>query len=135
VAQQVYQMITEALARGLIPGGLEQTPLTLVLVAEGYVYGAGHEFLSSVAAADRIATSMPLRSKTFPAGVMAARKAIFVAVSGAAVTQAVLCTSVGNAAANRLVARYDLPAPFAPTGGDLTIEWDADGVLSLSGTP
>lgn len=135
MADHVYPMITEALARGLISGGLEQTPVVLVLVDASYTYDAAHEFLASVASGSRVATSMALRAKTFAAGVFVARKAVLMAVTGATVTQAVACTSLGNAVVNRLIACWQLPVAFVPSGSDVSVEWDADGVLSLSGAP
>lgn len=94
-----------------------------------------HQYLSSIPAPARVATSPLLAGKTSTAGVAGASNTVFTALTGAVVHAVVLFQDTGDPATSRLIAyNNEYPSlPFTPNGGDLTIEWDsgADRIFRL----
>lgn len=87
---------------------------------------AAHQFLSSIAGGDRIATSGNLTTKTVTAGVFDADDVTFTAVSGTQVGAIVIYKDTGVAATSPLLAYIDTATglPLTPSGADVTVSWD-----------
>lgn len=99
----------------------------------GYVYDAAHDNLDDVTGmATPVATSGALANKTNVDGVADADDFTLSAVSGSAITQAVLYRDTGVASTSRLLAHYDTGGfPTTPNGGDINVVINAGGLFSL----
>lgn len=116
-------------------GGSGTTGLYVALVDTGtYTYSSSDEFYSSVASA-QVGTEVELGTKTFTNGLLDAADSTFTAVSGS--TAEALVLFVKNAGANttwRLFAYIDTGVtglPVTPNGGDITVAWNASGIVQL----
>lgn len=85
------------------------------------------QFLSSIPAGARVATSANLTGKTTAAGVADADDVTFTAVTGASIEAVVLYQDTGSATTSRLIGYIDTAAglPVTPSGGDITVVWDS----------
>lgn len=94
------------------------------------------EFLSDITAGARIATSGNLTTKTVTAGVVDAADITISSVSGATVESLVVYKDTGTDATSPLIAFIDTTSdaslPFTPNGGDVTIQWNASGIVSIA---
>ena len=89
---------------------------------------ATDDFLDDIGAGARIATSGNFASKTTTDGVFDAADVTLSAVAGASVESIVIYNdSPAGDAAKHLIAYIDVATglPFTPSGGDVTIQWDA----------
>lgn len=86
-----------------------------------------HEFLSSISAPARIATSSALTAKTKALGIAGAANVIYPAVTGASIEAIVIYQDTGSPATSRLIAYIDSATglPVIPNGGDINLNWDA----------
>lgn len=103
--------------------------IVLVLVDHGSdtPLPATDDFLDDILAAARIATSSAFTAKTVTNGVADAADVTLTAVSGASVESIVIYKSTGVETTSNLIAFIDTATglPFTPSGGDVTIQWDA----------
>ena len=85
-----------------------------------------HEFLSSIAAGARIATSAALTAKTKALGVAGAANVVWGAVTGASIEAVALYQDTGNEATSRVIAYIDTATglPVTPNGSDINLNWD-----------
>lgn len=89
---------------------------------------ATDDFLDDITAGARIATSGNFASKTTTDGVFDAADVTLTAVSGASVESIVIYNDTpATEAGKHLIAYIDVATglPFTPSGGDVTIQWDA----------
>ena len=89
---------------------------------------ATDDFLDDILAGARIATSGNFASKTTTDGVFDAADVALTAVSGASVESIVIYNDTpATEAGKHLIAYIDVATglPFTPSGGDVTIQWDA----------
>ena len=89
---------------------------------------ATDDFLDDIVAGARIATSGNFASKTTTDGVFDAADVALTAVSGASVESIVIYNDTpATEAGKHLIAYIDVATglPFTPSGGDVTIQWDA----------
>lgn len=109
-----------------------------VLIDEGtYTYSAAHDYYNDVVAG-AIGTPQALASKTVgvvAAGVFDAANVTFTAVTGASVEAILLFQQNGGANSTwPLIGLIDQVAsglPVTPNGGDITITWNASGILQI----
>ena len=99
-----------------------------VLVTSAYAPNkATHEFLSTITAAQQVATSPALTAKTWAAGVADAADTVFAAVAAGKVGAAVVVVKdTGNAATSPVIAYIDSASsglPVTPNGGDINLIW------------
>lgn len=97
-----------------------------VLVTSAYVADlATHQFLSSVGAGTRLATSGNLGTKTVTAGVADAADVTYTAASGGTVAAVVIYKDTGAEGTSRLICFIDTGTnlPLVLNGGDVTIQW------------
>lgn len=85
------------------------------------------QFLSSIAAGARIATSAALSAKTKALGVAGAANVVYSAVTGASIEAIVVYQDTGVEGTSRLIAYIDTATglPVTPNGGDINLNWDA----------
>jgi hypothetical protein len=94
-------------------------------------FGSGHEFVSDLTGASIIARSGNLAGKTVTSGVFDANDITVTAVSGSAFTHVILYKDSGADASSPLVAIFDI-ASFTPTGGDVSVIFNASGLFSIA---
>lgn len=107
------------------------------LIDEGtYTYAATHDFLDDVSGI--IGTAQTIATPTVgtvAAGVFDGDNVTFTAVSGASVESILLYKDTGAAATSPLIGLIDQVSaglPVTPNGGDITITWNASGILSIA---
>ena len=89
------------------------------------------EFVSDLTGASIIARSGNLAGKTTTNGVADANDFTVTAVSGSAFTHVILYADSGSDATSRLLAVFDV-ASFTPTGGDISVIFNASGLFSIA---
>lgn len=133
MANVIYPKYKEALLSGGSNTGLNGTlKVTLVDLAD-YTYNAAHAFINDVPSGARVA-SATLASKTYTDGTLDAADATFSAVTGDVSEALILWIDTGTESTSRLVAFFDTGVtglPVTPNGGDITVTWNASGILSL----
>jgi len=113
--------------------------LCLVNIAAGhYVYSASDQFLSAIAAGDRIAISAQLTTPSVSNGIFNAGNTVFSAVpAGPAAGAFVLFVDTGNPATSTLVAYFDSYSglPITPSGADINVAFPTgtDKIFALVG--
>lgn len=99
-----------------------------------YTYSAAHQFFSSLSGI--VGTDQRIVSPTAVNGTFDGGDVTYTAVSGASVEALVIYRK--NSGANttwRLVAYIDTSVtglPVTPNGGDITVTWNASGILTIS---
>lgn len=108
-----------------------------VLIDEGtYTYAATHDFLNDVTGV--IGTAQTITTPTVgtvAAGVFDGDNVTFTAVAGASVESILLYKDTGVSSTSPLIGLIDQVSaglPVTPNGGDITITWNASGILSIS---
>lgn len=137
MANAVYPKYKEAILGGAANSALTgsgTTGLFAALVDTGtYTYSSAHEFYSSLSGI--VGTDQEVTTPTLTNGLLDGGNVTYTAVSGNSVEAIVLYRK--NAGANttwRLVAYIDTGQtglPVTPNGGDITITWNASGIVQL----
>lgn len=94
-------------------------------------FSSAHEFVSDLTGGSIIARSGNLAGKTVTSGVLDANDLTVTAVSGSAFTHVILYKDSGADASSPLVAIFDV-ASFTPTGGDISVIFNASGLFSIA---
>ena len=134
----IYPLYKQALLAGDANADLDNNTTTdgvyVALIDTGvYTYSASHQFYSSLSGI--VGTPQRITSPTVTNGVLDGGDVTFTAVSGNSVEALIIYRQ--NAGANttwRLVAYIDTGVtglPVTPNGGDITIQWNASGILAL----
>lgn len=92
-----------------------------------------HQDEADITDAGIVATAT-LASKTIAAGVWDAADTVFSAVSGDEAEEVHLWQDTSTDTTSPLVCRFDTFSsgmPVTPNGGDITIQWNASGILAL----
>jgi hypothetical protein len=90
------------------------------------------EFVGDLTGASIVARSGALAGKTTTNGVFDANDVTVTAVSGSAFTHVVLYDDTpATDAAKQLICVFDI-ASFTPTGGDVSVIWNASGLFSIA---
>jgi hypothetical protein len=128
------QGILQATANTPLTGTVKQT---FVDITAGYAYNAAHDFVDDLGANDNpnYGAATTLANKTFVNGLFDADDTTTTALTGAADLGAiVLYVDSGVEATSRLVLFLDTSItgmPFTPSGGDVTVQWNASGIFQL----
>lgn len=127
MANALYDKAREAFLAGDLDWDANTIKCVLVDTGAYTVDLAAHQYLSSIAAGARIATSGALAGKTVAAGVADADDVTIATVTGATVEALVIYQDTGSEATSRLIAYIDTATglPLTPNGGNVTIAWDA----------
>ena len=133
----MFDLGLEALWAGSIDYLTDNIKVVLVQHATDTPVPATDEFLSDILIGARKATSGNLATKTVTAGVIDAADITLTAVaSGGTVESIVVYKDTGTATTSTLIAYIDTTSdsslPFTPNGGDVTISWNASGIVSIA---
>lgn len=133
MANAIYDKYKEIVLSTQTNTSLSTGTVKVALVDAGtYTFSQSHQFLSSLSGV--IGTAQTLGTKTFTNGVFDAADVTFTAVSGASVEALVIYVDTGVAGTSPLVAYLDTGftgLPVTPSGGDITIAWNASGIFKL----
>ncbi len=128
----VYPKFKEGLIQGTSGTALTGT-LKAALVDTGtYTYNSAHDFYDDVSGV--VGTPQTVGSKTYTNGLLDGADVTFTAVSGSTAEAIVLFLDTGTPATSRLVAYLDTGVtglPVTPNGGDITITWNASGIIQF----
>lgn len=138
MANAVYPLYKQSLITGAADTDLDGSGATGVfaaLVDTGtYTYNAAHEFYSDLSGI--VGTDQEIgATKSYTNGLFDGADCTYTAVTGATVEAIVLYRK--NAGANttwRLIAYIDTGVtglPVTPNGGDITITWNASGIIQF----
>lgn len=138
MANAVYPLYKQSLLAGDANADLDNNTATdgpfVALIDTGtYTYNAAHQFFSSLSGI--VGTDQRIATPTVVNGLFDGDNVTYTAVSGASVEALVIYRK--NAGANttwRLVAYIDTGVtglPVTPNGGDITITWNASGIVQL----
>lgn len=127
MANSLYDYGRECFLSGAISWSSDDIKVVLVDAADYTVDLASHQFLSSITAGARVATSENLASKTVTAGVADAADVTLSAVSGDVSEALVIYKDTGNASTSILIAYIDTCTglPVTPNGADILITWSS----------
>ena len=133
MANAVYPKWKEALWLQSANSNANTGTVKVALIDTGtYTYSAAHEFFSSVTGV--VGTPVTLGTKSFTNGVFDAGDATFTAVTGNNAEALLIYIDTGTAGTSRLIAFLDTGVtglPVLPNGGDITVTWNASGILAL----
>lgn len=139
MANAIYPKWKEAVMAGTAGRDLDnntaQDGIYACLVDTGtYTYSAAHEFFSSVQAAV-VGSEVRIENPTVSGGVLDGDDVVLEAVSGDTAEAIVIFRKNSGAASTwPLFAFIDTNVsnlPITPNGGDITIEWNASGIVAL----
>jgi hypothetical protein len=133
MANAVYTKAKEALLGANLD--LSGATVKCVMVTSAYTYSAAHQYLSSVGAPSRVATSSGLANKTITDGTFDADDVVFTTpASGSTVIALILFVDTGVEGTSRLICYIDTGTglPLTTNGGNINIVWNASGILVLS---
>jgi len=128
------QELLQAGANTSLAGTVRQT---FVDVTSAYAYSSAHDFVDDLGANDNpsYGATPALAAKTFANGTFDAADTTTSALSGAAeLGGIVLYVDSGSEGTSRLVQYLDTSItgmPFTPSGGDVTVQWNASGIFTL----
>lgn len=133
MANAIYDKYKEILLSTQTNTSLSTGTVKVALVDAGtYTFSQSHQFLSSLSGV--VGTAQTLGTKTFTNGVFDAADVTFTAVSGASAEALVIYVDTGVAGTSPLVAYLDTGftgLPVTPSGGDITIAWNASGIFKI----
>lgn len=138
MATKVYVNAILAMAKGDLD--LDTADIRAICIdAADYTFSQAHDFLDDVPGAARVATSGSLAGQSVS---IVSSEVVFdasdVTISGVTGDQfeavIVYCHDGGADSARRLIAYIDTGTgiPFTPSGGSITLVWDATGIFSLT---
>jgi hypothetical protein len=131
----VYPKYKQAAISGGANTDLSAGNIKVILVdAADYTYSAAHEFLTSVPAGARVATSPNLAGKTVTDGVFDCDNFTWLSATGDQSEALIVIVDTGVEATSRLVAYLDTEItglPITPNGGDINFTVNASGLFAL----
>jgi len=114
---------------------LSTANIKVVLVdTADYTFSQTHTDLDDVAAGARVATSGNLGSKTITNGTFDAADVTFTSVSGDVSEALIVYVDSGTESTSTLLVYIDTGVtglPVTPNGGDITVTWNASGILTI----
>lgn len=133
MANTVYDKAKEQFLQGGI--NLLTDDIRVILIDRAdYTFDVSHEFLSSVPAAARVATSGALTGKTVTDGVFDAADPVFTAVTGDVSEDLLYYKHTGADGTARLIYYQDTNitnSPVTPNGGNINLTHAATGIFKL----
>ena len=132
MANALYPKYKQAVISDGANTDLDLGTVKVALVDTGtYTYSALHDFLDDLTGV--VGTAQTIANTTVVDGVLDGDNVTFTAVTGASVEALVIYIDTGVAATSRLVAYLDtnVDLPVTPNGGDITITWNASGIIAI----
>lgn len=133
MANAVYPIYKQALLDALSDVDLNDGTVKCALVDTGtYTYSAAHDFLNDLSGV--VGTAQTIANTTVTNGLFDGDNVTYTAVSGSTVEALVIYIDTGNSATSRLVAYIDTGVtglPVTPNGGDISITWNASGIIQF----
>lgn len=134
MANAIYPKYKELVLGTQTNSSLTGGTVKVALVDTGtYTYSTAHDFYDDVSAGV-VGTPQTIGSVTVTAGVFDGADVTFTALSGSSVEALVIYIDTGVAGTSPLVAYIDSSVtglPFTPSGGDVSITWNASGIFAL----
>lgn len=131
MANAIYPKFKESILQA--GANMSTGTVKVALVDTGvYTYSALHQYLSSLSGV--VGTAVTFTAKTFTNGVFDAADVTFTAVTGSSAEALVIYIDTGVSSTSPLVAYMDTGItgmPVTPTGGDITVTWNASGIFAL----
>ena len=127
MANALYGLGRQGFLDGSIDWDTHNIKIVLGDAADYVVAIDTHQFLSSIAAAARVATSANLANKTVTLGVADADDVLLSSVTGDPSEFIAIYMDSGVEGTSRLIAYIDTATglPVTPNGGNITVQWDA----------
>lgn len=132
MANAVYPLYKQALIQGTAGTSLTGTLKAALIDTGTYTYSAAHDFYNDVSGV--VGTPQTIGSKTYVNGLLDGADVTFTAVTGASCEAIILYLDTGTAGTSALVAYIDTSVtglPVTPNGSDITITWNASGILQF----
>lgn len=133
MANAIYPKYKELLLGTQTNSSLTGGTVKVALVDTGtYTYSTAHDFYNDVSGV--VGTPQTIGSATVTSGTFDGADVTFTAVSGSSVEALVIYIDTGVSSTSPLVAYIDSSVtglPFTPSGGDVTITWNASGIFTL----
>lgn len=133
MANAIYPLYKQALLDASANVDLNDGTVKVALIDTGtYTYNSAHEFYSSVSGV--VGTPQTIANTTVTNGLFDGDNVTFTAVTGNSAEALLIYIDTGSAATSRLVAWIDTGVtglPVTPNGGDITITWNASGIVQL----
>jgi hypothetical protein len=134
VANAIYPKYKEAILQSASNSDILNGTVKAALVDTGtYTYSATHQFYSDLSGV--VGTPQTIgATKSVTNGVFDGADVTFTAVTGNSVEALVIYIDTGNTGTSRLVAYIDTSVsglPVTPNGGDISVQWNASGIVAL----
>ncbi len=133
MANAVYPKWKEGLIQASANTALTGTVKAALVDTGTYTYSSAHQFWSSASSAV-VGTPQTIGTKTYTNGLFDGADVTYTALTGATAEAIIIYIDTGSAATSPLVAYFDTGVtnlPVTPNGGDVTITWNASGILQL----
>ncbi len=104
---------------------------TMIVDAADYTFNSAHDALDDVPSGARVAIGT-LASKTTTGGTFDSADVVLSAVTGDPTEEVHLFEGDGAESAQQLIARWDTGVSVTPNGGNITVQWNALGILDLT---
>jgi len=132
MANLLYPKAKEAFLSGDIDL-VNDTIKVIALDGADYTYSSAHDFYDDAASAARVGTATALASKTVTNGVFDAADVTLSSVTGDEFEFILIFQDTGTESTSHLIALFDTATglAFTPSGGDITITWNASGIFAL----
>jgi hypothetical protein len=138
VANALYPVWKGQLLQGGANSSLAGTvKQTFADITSAYAYSSAHDFVDDLSTNDNpnYGSATSLANKTYTNGTLDADDTATSALTGAADLGAIiLYVDSGSEATSRLALYLDTSItgmPFTPSGGDVTVQWNASGIFTL----
>lgn len=133
MANAVYPLYKQALLDASSNVDVNDGTVKVALIDTGtYTYSAAHDFYDDLSGV--VGTPQAIANTTVTNGLLDGDNVTFTALSGNTVEALVIYIDTGVAGTSRLVAYIDTGVtglPLTPNGGDVTITWNASGIVQL----
>jgi hypothetical protein len=133
MANTLYPKWKEAVINGGSNVALSGTVKAALVDTGTTAYSSAHDFYDDISSAV-VGTPQTIANKTYTNGLFDGDNVTFTALAGATAEAIVIYIDTGSAATSRLVAFLDTGVtglPLTPSGGDVTITWNASGIFQL----
>ena len=133
MADAIYPLYKQSLIDGDANVDLNDLTVKVALVDTGaYTYSDTHQFLSSLTGV--VGTAQTIVNTTVTDGLFDGDNVTYIGVTGNSVEALVIYIDTGVAGTSRLVAYIDTGVsglPVTPNGGDITINWNTNGIFKI----